>query len=429
MNDLSQCRLMFFSSVLLFLIGASTLAQAQSFDNLTPQRFLWKGTFGLELSRSPSDATHRIVTYLPHHTLVFYHPQRETKQIGNKEYRAVVTQFGQRLWVLNSEVSNSRSFQSIYGTQNVIFNEDGFICPREDKFCDEGSGNEINRGSVLETVSTGPDFYHLRLSEVFGEGEDRHRRISEGYLTVKRFNELERLGVLTDARKQHPAALHLGTREIETLSTRCGEEWTERSQFDISKEIGAEVGLDLWNFLSASLGISARKTESNVVEANFGGEGISTKRIEITTKRPDLQGKFSTQPVEHLYMSLEIKCIGSQNDQEAIHIRSVTVRDGNGYLGTITSSDVFDLVDGVETPSDDALSLVYSKNGRRPFLLSISSRDDYRNAIRVLMKKIDGLDVALANILLSELNATCSTRLEGDRTHRKACREKLPHLR
>ena len=414
---------------LLLVVSASSAALAQSFDKLTPQRFLWQGTFGLKLSPPSAGATHRIVTYLPHGTLVFYHPTHDTKQISSREYRAVVTQFGQQLWVLNSEVSNITTFRDVYGTQNIIFNQDGFMCPRENKICDEVSGQEINRGSVLETISAGPDFYHLRLKEGFGEGEDRVNRTREGYLAVGRFYEFERLGVLTDARKLHPAALHLGANRLDSLTTRCGEQWSGRKQEEISKHFEGRAGFDILGFLATTFGIRATQSESEAIEAAYGGTGIATERIEIMTRRPDQEGKFSLQPVQRLYMSLEIKCIGSQNDQEAVHIRSVTVRDERGYLGKITSTDVYDLPDSLDTPSDDALSLVYSKNGRRPFLVSISSRDDYRRIMGVLMAKINGIDVSLANILLSELNASCSNRLEGDRTHRQACREALPRLR
>ena len=340
-----------------------------------------------------------------------------------------MTQFGQQLWVLYSEVSNTTTFKDVYGTQNVIFNQDGFMCPRDNKICDEVSGQEINRGSVLETVSSGPDFYHLRLKEGFGEGEARVNRTREGYLAVGRFDEFERLGILTDARKRHPAAVHLGANEIESLSTRCGEQWSGRSQEDILRYFEIGAGFDVLGFLATKFGIRATQTNSNTIEATYGGNGIATKRIEVLIKRPDQDGKFSSQPTQHLYLSFEMKCIGSQNDQEAVHIRSATVRDEDGYLGKLTSSDVYQLDEDANTPSDDALSLVYSKNGPRPFLVSISSRDDYRRTIGILMAKINGIDVSLANILLSEFNASCSNRLEGNRTHRQTCREVLPRLR
>lgn len=422
-------RLLLLATALLLVLGVNSIALAQSFDKMTPQRFLWQGTFGLKLSPPTIGLTHRIVAYLPHGTLVFYHPTLGTKQIGSKEYRAVVTQFGQQLWVLNSEVSNSTSFRKVYGTQNIIFNQDGFMCPEENKFCDEVSGQEINRGSVLETVTTGTDFYHLRLREGFGEGEDRVNRTRDGFLSVRRFNGFERLGVLTDARKQHPAALHLGATRLESLSTRCGEQWSGLSREELSGGLEGRVGFDLLTFLSASFGIKATKTESEEIRASYGGAGLATERIQIMIKRPNEDGKFRAQPVQRLYMSLEIKCIGSQNDQEAVHIQSVTVRDERRYLSRITSRDVYELDDGFHTPSDDALSLVYSKNGGRPFLLSISSRDDYRRAMAMLMAKINNIDVSLANILLSELNSSCSNRLEGERTDRRACSEALPRLR
>ena len=422
-------KVLVFVMALLLIGGASSVVLAQSFDKLAPQRFLWQGTFGLELEVPSTGARHRVVTYLPHGTLVFYHPDYDTKQIGKIEYRAVVTQFGQQLWVLNSEVFNRKTFKEIYGTQNVIFNQDGFMCPMDHKICNEVSGQEINRGSVLETVSAGSDFYHLRLKEKFGEGENRVDRTREGYLAIGQFDEFERLGILTDARKQHPTALHLDTKRIDVLATRCGEQWSGQSQEDISKHFEGDVGGSFLGFLAAKFGIRATRTKSETIEASYGGKGVATERIEIQTKRPDPDGKFSSQPIERLYLSLEIKCIGSQNDQEPVHIRSVTVRDEDGYLGKLTSSDIYELIGDVDTPPDDALSLVYSKNGRRPFLVSISTREDYRRTIGVLMAKINSIDVSLANILLAELNASCSNRREGNRTHRQACKAKLPRLR
>ena len=419
-----------FVAVLLLGIAANSVALAQSFDELVPQRFLWQGTFGLELSPPNPGATHRIVSYLPHSSLVFYHPKLiNTKQIGSSEYRAVVTQFGQELWVLDSEVSNTTSFKKVYGTQNVIFNQDGFMCPTENKICDEVSGQEINRGSVLETVAAGPDFYHLRLKEGFGEGENRVNRTRDGYLPIAQFNEFERLGVLTDARKQHPAALLVSTKKLDVLSTRCGEVWSEQKLSDVSEQLNVQTGFDFLGFFATALGITATKTTTNTIKATFGGPGIAMERIEVVIKQPDSNGNFSSQPDQALYLSLEIKCIGSQNDQEAVHIRSLTVRNKDGYLGQIASADIYNLPDGVKTPSDDALSLVYSKNGRRPFLVSISSRDEYRSTIGVLMDKINDIDISLANILLSELNASCNNRLVGNQTHRQTCTRALPSLR
>ena len=355
-------------------LAASSITLAASFDKLTPQRFLYKGTFGLDLAESSPAGTHRVATYLPHTTIVFYHPNHpHTKEINGVMYRAVVTQFGQMLWVLDSEVSNKVNFESVFGTQNVIFNQDGFICPKGNKFCVEVSGHEIDRGSVLETVDAGDDFYHLRYKEVIGLGDQQVSRTHEGYLSNSQFDEFEHYGILTDARKQHPAALHIKTNKIDSLTTRCGEQWSGKKGRSISAEIGADAGMSILDFLSVKFGIRATRTDTETVQATFGGAGIATERLVLNVVRPDSNGQFSSQPNEPLYLSLEIECIGSQNDQEAVHISSVVVRDKDDYLGKIASEDFYNLPNQLHTPPEDALSQVYSKNGRRPFLLSISS--------------------------------------------------------
>lgn len=45
------------------------------------------------------------------------------------------------------------------------------------------------------------------------------------------------------------------------------------------------------------------------------------------------------------------------------------------------------------------------------------------------MVKINEIDILLANILLSELNASCSNRLVGNHKHWQTCTKALPSLR
>ena len=431
------------TAALLGLVSATSVALDQSFDNLTPKRFLYAGTFGLELTPSSPSKTHGIVTYLPPGSLLFYHPTQCTndhstqctKKIGSKNYRAVVTQFGQQLWVRDSEVSNVKIFNEVYGKgQNVIFNQDGFMCSEEDKLCDKLSNEaiEINRGDVLgmKTNSNGNDFYHLRSEKKYGNS--LKKIVQEGYLSAERFKEFERLGVLTNASNQHPAALHLDTIKLSKLATQCGERLLKVNKDELSNELETKAGISFIDWLTMAFRNKRTHIESKTIKLEYGGIDIATERTILKIKRPVSDGNFSSQDeqtFQPLYLALEIKCIGPQNDQEAVHIHSVTVRNKHGnYLGIIKSANFYDIPEDAETPSDEALSNVYRRNGLRPFLVSITSREDYKKAIVVLMENLE-IDVSLANILLSELNASCNTRYEGKQTKRKICQNSLPSLR
>ena len=159
----------------LLLVGANFVAFGQNFDTLGQPRFIVQGTFGLELVSSAND-THRIATYLPHTSIIYFHPSySEAEKIGSNMYRAVVTQYGQRLWVWNENVANS-TFSGWYGQQNVIFHQDGYICPSLESIpCDDTSGYEINRGDVLETVAEETTYYHLRAYERASSGNSPPR--------------------------------------------------------------------------------------------------------------------------------------------------------------------------------------------------------------------------------------------------------------
>ena len=156
---------------------------------------------------------------------------------------------------------------------------------------------------------------------------------------------------------------------------------------------------------------------------------LATERREVVLKRPGQNGEFSSQPEMRIYLAIEIKCIGPVNNQQAMHIMRVSVRDNDGLLGDVASRDFYELPEGETTPTDEQLRQVYTRNGRRPFLVSISTRAEYTAAISVILDSMPDIDVPLANILLSELNATCSTQEEGNRIRRQRCREALPPLR
>ncbi len=383
-----------------------TPASADPFNKLGPYRYLKQGTFGLEIRAEPPKVTHRIAAYLPHTALIFYHPIYQTKDIDGKLYRAIVTQFGQELWVLSGKVANDNTFKGSYGKQTLIFHQDAYFCPEYQKRCLENSDDAIDiiKGQVLEIREkpTASGEYYLLYRSTRTDN-------AIGYLPEDKFKSFERSGILTDANNQYPAALLRGVRELKKVRTNCGEKWTGATANELAEELKISAGTpSFFDVIKLRLGISITRSVEDKLESAFGGDNIATRRYELVVGYPNESGQFPEKKNKRYYMSQEIHCVGVSQDKEAIHIVGLILRSETGLLAVLRSNEFYEPPQGRDFISEDDMMTIYQNNGRRIFLTSLSSREDYRKAIEIILKKMGKLgDVNLANILLSTINATC----------------------
>jgi hypothetical protein len=66
------------------------------------------------------------------------------RDIGNRTYEKVITQFGQQVYIPRSSIAGK--FKDIYGNQEYIFHADEYMCPSEEPDCDEDTSIPISRG-------------------------------------------------------------------------------------------------------------------------------------------------------------------------------------------------------------------------------------------------------------------------------------------
>jgi hypothetical protein len=266
--------------VLLVYLVLPCLTFAKSFENVF---FLWQGSY----ARDPyTKEGRKICSYLPPTTLVFK-KDKKLRRINNIEYALVTTQHGNDLLVVNNTISK-RSYKTVFGDQAIIFHQNKYICPQDNKNCSEGI--DITRGDVLELVETS-DYVHLRKTRKIND----IKRVVDGYLPLSRYNKFRKTGILTDARKNYPKYILKSANKIESLSTNCGQIKKEVDMTSLATELKETVsptGFIPWlrDVFSIEASASVRDENQNLVEMSYGFEDKAIEYHRVVIGVPDDSG-------------------------------------------------------------------------------------------------------------------------------------------
>jgi len=397
-----------------------TFLNSVNAEDYGPFYFLWQGTYALNTKYDVVSGYYPIMTYLPPTTLIFL-KDIPVKSISGKRYKHVITQHGQQLLIHESVISEL-PFRKIYGDQNIIFHKNSYICPEENKNCEEGI--DITRGDVLELLSK--DEYFVKLKKIHIRGE--HKRELIGYLSTDKFETSEYEGVLTDASKQYPRYLHVSTKKIESLCTKCGETKKDVNIDSLSAEINKKIsptGLIplLKEIFSIEVTGIIKNENQKVVEVSYGGSDIAIDYYVVTILYPGEQGNFQNGEKRIFNIYSKSKCI--MPDKRKLFIETITINEKNNFVGMLS----FESINGsIFSPMEDISERcgpykIYKKNFAKPFLTSINSRKHYYKALKHWIEQVE--DVSIAHIMMGLFNATCPERDKKGKPLRVKCAKYL----
>lgn len=400
---------------------SASFAVAQ--DDYGKPYYLTGGEPVYALDKLPGSNTRRITTYLPITTLIFKdtHQPLETI-IENISYSSCITQYGEHFLIPSNRISTT-SFDTKFGKQTIIFQQPGYICPRTNHDCDDSTGIDINRGSVLELVDKGDDIVVLR-----GKLDDNS---IEGVLRRNRFDEWEAKGILTDAAKNHPSYKILEKTELKSFNTSCNEEKKSVDLTRLRAEISAIASVGTGGLLSQLVKIFDLKFEittaqefetNNTTSSSYGGKGLATRfwHIKLEALNPEYIDNDSG-PIKEYFIKAEIAC----QDTAEIFIKNISINNRKKNKGYLSHRDMYDksgcgtLDDNGKLESDDKCLSVYHKNGERVFFTSINSPSAYDQALKIWGKQLN--DSSEAAIFLSFFNASCPDKCKHGRHLRQDC--------
>jgi hypothetical protein len=415
--------------VAVVILATSTVPHDAAAQVFGDPYYLTDKTFALDPNLKAGTSSYRISTYLPHHTLIFPDPKKASVSLGGEVNVTVITENGERLLVPQRLVS-AKTFKSVYDRLTIVFHEDSFFCPEDQKDCTKVLGNEFPKGVAFSVAENTGGFIKLRG---LLDGQDQ-----SGYLTVSRFEQLKSEVVLTDTSLPHPRLLVDRVTRLESLGTKCGEIKKSISENSVKAdaEASAEPGSAL-TFLAKLSGIislnvklstEAEFKKTGSTEASYGEQGTSLQFFKVDLTALDQSARIDPDnPKRVLVIQTKSLCVASGPTAFPAVIKEVVVReDSEGGVTAVLSLASF-YPTALKSPDhvdqNDPAFKVFQSNGNHPFLTSITTASSYTRIRRVWAKQVQ--DGSIVAILMGMFNSTCPRKQIAGRTAIQVCDDAL----
>lgn|GEM_PF-5139087 len=394
-------------------LGAqSTSCQAADALNTKLLNFaLDGGIYAISPIVKKGDATRRINTFLPSGSLLRVNNDHVT-QINNLPFVEAETLYGIKILVPRSEISRG-DFFSIYHNQNVIIHEDiENVEGCTDTPCDPDAS--IPKGSVLELDN------NLEVAVLRGHKDGQALNY---HIPKSKLNQYAKTGVLT--RLDAPPEIYHSESQIISQG-QCGVISTHENSNHNTVGVSGKLGVEL-NGSSVDVHGSSQHEDETKTSRSFGATDASYEKRRITMTRLDPQSFKPTQDHQVYIVISKLVCEGqAPGEAMPMYYSNVTVSrlgSEDQPIGRVNFESFYAPLKNDE--KINGIKYTLGQNNNRPFITSINHKRHYRNALMTWLKAVNNLP--LAQVLLSEFNATCRihdplNELDG----RGQCAKQLP---
>ena len=387
---------------------------------------------GLYPSDVKYDNGYRIPIYLPHGSLFFVDNSRKERN----DQVQIISKFGQKYFIDKKKLTyktkngtvRERTVNHVYGDQHYVFHRKINLCSVSDEEgnrypdCNKSIVTPIRVGSVAENVTPEnslPDYRELKFNKFDIYGNDKIV-----FIKKEELDYLIARGVVTDLKQEYPRFLRQKPDKDKYIIAECGipetYTWTELREKLDGTEIDVNVSFGFLFFggrIKDLKNVSTSDIQEKQSKIVIGGDDYGIEHFVLTIKDID-EKKMRKFDIE-----TTTKCVKESSDKPKIYISKLRVYEDGAHFFSIKFSDLYDW------PKDEELVgsapyKVWETNNERYFFTSINSPSDYWNIHMKFYEKIEDAD--LANLFISEFNASCShTEGKGDKPY-KICSDSLP---
>jgi hypothetical protein len=399
----------------LTFLHVSSLSYAQTGEI----SFLRKGTWALSALPDLFKKGIPVVGYLPPGTIIF-----SSKNSHYKKYIEVLTHYGQRVLIsefveINGKLTkNLRPLDEIIKplpTNSIILHED-ILCIGQTNRIAVGQENcknfsdpektipKVGKGWIY-TFDTGEKENWVNLKAELDKETTNYLiknkldpKEADFEIRKEELESLEKQGFLTMLDKPLPR-LTFDYDLNSSFVIPCGEKKITKKKIGGTITTTVESGgeFSFWKWAYAKVGITAEAMGSVEKEVELGIDTTNSSYLFYSATMNDAKTNKKTT----INIEKEFECVAKRNNKTGHNILQVNFEllpEDSVEPEILPFSNPKDLIN---TPTKT------KERFPRPVFISINTPEQQMNVIRNIMK--EGVDVYLANFILTNLNNTCSS--------------------